>query len=74
MSLSNIAKVGLLIAVSLLSACASISVSDMYKANFGRQAFPHFDASIDPDPLAITQGLYAPRPLRSSQSQSSWSP
>jgi hypothetical protein len=59
-SLPSYAKAWLLIAVSLLSACASsVSVEDLYKPNFGRQVFPHFDASADPDPLAITNGLYA---------------
>jgi hypothetical protein len=39
---------------------------------------PHFDASGDPDPIAVTNGLYRPRSLRdpcygcSSQSQLDW--
>jgi hypothetical protein len=59
-SLPSYAKAGLLIAaVSLLSACASVTADDLYKPNFGRQLLPHFDASADPDPMAITNGLYA---------------
>jgi hypothetical protein len=26
--------------------------------------FPHFDASADPDPMAVANGLYAPQPLQ----------
>jgi hypothetical protein len=72
---------GLSIAASLLSACATtVSVSDLSEANFGYRVFPHFDASIDPDPRAIANGLYAPQPLlgpcywcSSQQSQLNWS-
>lgn len=75
-SLSHFAKGALLVAVSLLSACASMGVSesDLYKPNYGLQVFPHFDAGVNPDPLAIANGLYSQRPLRYSQSQSSWVP
>jgi len=59
-SLPNDVKACLLIAAaSLLSACAAVTADDLYKPNFGRQVFPHFDASVDPDPMAITNGLYA---------------
>jgi hypothetical protein len=59
-SLPNDVKACLLIAAaSLLSACASVTADDLYKPNFGRHLLPHFDASADPDPLAITNGLYA---------------
>jgi hypothetical protein len=63
-SLPSYAKACLLITVSLLGACASVTVDDLYKPNFGRQVFPHFDASADPDPMAITNGLYASPTLR----------
>ena len=58
-SLPSYAKACLLIGASLLSACASVTADDLYKPNFGRQVFPHFDASADPDPMAVTNGLYA---------------
>jgi hypothetical protein len=84
-SLTTCAKGALLIAVLLLSACASRDyVSDMYQPNFGLRVFPHFDASVDPDPAAIANGLYTSRPLQGpcyfcSRSQSpfdraGWSP
>jgi hypothetical protein len=64
-SLSQCAKGLLLIAVFLLDACATGEyISDIYKPNFGLRVFPHFDASVDPDPIAIANGLYAPRPLQ----------
>lgn len=71
-----IAKGILLIAIAGLSACATggVSVSDMYQPNFGVRVMPHFDASGDPDPAAISNGLYVPRGLRPPPSQSSWSP
>lgn len=76
---SHCTKVALLVAVTLLSACATgVLVSDLYEPNFGVRAFPHFDAAVDPDPMAITNGLYAPRPLQNlcyrcySQSQLDW--
>ena len=71
-------KGALIIAVLLQSACAGVSVSDLSRPNFGSQALPHFDAAFDPDPMAITNGLYAPRPLQgpcsfcASRSQSTW--
>lgn len=78
-SISHCARATLLLAALLLGACAtSVSVSDLYQPNFGRRVLPHFDASADPDPVAITNGLYAPWPLQdpcyrcSSQSQFNW--
>jgi hypothetical protein len=54
------AKACLLIAAAaLLAACASVTADDLYKPNFGLQVFPHFDASADPDPMAVANGLYA---------------
>jgi hypothetical protein len=76
-SFSPIAKVALLVGVLGLTACATgggVTVGDMYKANYGVHAFPHFDASADPDPAAITNGLYVPRTLRGAPSRSSWAP
>ncbi len=75
-SSSGCAKITLLLAASLLSACAtSVSVSDLYQPNFGRHVLPHFDASADPDPLAIANGLYAPRPLQDGQfTGAGWAP
>ena len=74
------AKSGLPIAALLLSACAtSVSVSNLSEPNFGYRVFPHFDASIDPDPRAVANGLYAPQPLLgpcyscSPQSPLNWS-
>jgi hypothetical protein len=74
-SLSRLAKGILLIAVAGLSACATtVSESDLYQPHWGVRVFPHFDASADPDPAAISNGLYVPRYLRAPQSQSSWAP
>ena len=76
-------KALVLVGVSLLSACASVTADDLYKPNFGKQVFPHFDGSRDPDPMAVTNGLYAspsihgPCYLCSSQSafnSSAWAP
>jgi hypothetical protein len=83
-SLPSCTKGALLIAVLLLSACATVSESDLYQPNFGRWAPEHFDASVDPDPRAIANGLYASPSLASpnllvpcyrcsSQSQLNWS-
>jgi hypothetical protein len=58
-SLSSCSKGALLIAVLLLSACATVSESDLYQPNYGRWAPAHFDASVDPDPRVIADGLYA---------------
>ena len=58
-SLPSCAKGALLIAVLLLSACATVSESDLYQSNYGVWAPAHFDASVDPDPRAIANGLYA---------------
>jgi len=78
-SLRNSSKGALLGAALLLSACATQDyASRMYDPNFGLRVFPHFDASVDPDPKAIANGLYTQQPLQgpcylcSSQSQSSW--
>ncbi len=76
-SFSFFAKSTALVAVLGLTACATgsgVTVEDLYKANYGVHAFPHFDASADPDPAAITNGLYVPRTLRGAPSQSSWAP
>jgi hypothetical protein len=60
LSLPSYAKVCLLIGVvSLLSACATVTADDLYKPNFGKALLPHFDASADPDPMALANGLYA---------------
>jgi hypothetical protein len=67
-SLPNRAKACLLAVslagASLLGACAGVTADDLYKPNFGRQLLPHFDASADPDPMALTNGLYASPSLR----------
>ena len=75
-SFSHMAKAALLISALGLSACATsgVSVSDLYKDNYGVQVFPHLDASADPDPVALTNGLYVPRTLRAAPSPSSWAP
>jgi hypothetical protein len=82
-SFPTCAKSALLVAVSLLSACASISASDLAQPDFGKHVLPHFDASGDPDPMALSNGIYAPVWLNpcyrcSSQSQfnnwSGWTP
>ncbi len=76
-SFFHIAKTTVLFAALSLAACATgsgVSVSDLYKANYGVKVFPHFDASADPDPAAVTNGLYVPRTLRGAPSQSSWAP
>lgn len=78
-------KSALLLAVSLLGGCAGRDyVSDMYQPNFGLRVFPHFDASADPDPVGVANGLYTSRPLQgpcylcspsqSQFSQAGWSP
>jgi hypothetical protein len=73
-SLPSCTKGALLIAILLLSACATVSESDLYQPNFGRWSPAHFDASVDPDPQAIANGLYASPCYRcSSQSQLNWS-
>jgi hypothetical protein len=78
-ALTGFMKGTTLITVLLLSACAtSVSVSDLYQPNFGRQVLPHWDGSADPDPEAVANGLYTPRPLQqcylcSPQAQFQWS-
>ncbi len=77
-------KIACIGAALLLSACATQDyASRMSETNFGLRVFPHFDASVDPDPKAIANGLYTSQPLQgpcyvcSSQSSftgSSWSP
>ena len=82
-SLPIYTKALVLMGVSLLSACASVTADDLYKPNFGKHVFPHFDGSRDPDPMAVANGLYAspsihdPCYLCSSQSRfdsSAWAP
>ncbi len=66
-SLSCCAKCALLVVPLLLGACAtSVSVADLSRPNFGVQVLPHLDASVDPDPMAIANGLYRSRPLQNS--------
>jgi hypothetical protein len=61
----NSSKGALIGAALLLSACATQDyASRMSEPNFGLRMFPHFDASVDPDPEAIANGLYTPRPLQ----------
>jgi hypothetical protein len=77
-ALTGFVRGSALIAVLLLSACAGVSVADLYQPNFGRQMLPHIDGSVDPDPRAVTNGLYTPRSLQqcylcSTQSQLNWS-
>jgi hypothetical protein len=69
-------KAILIIAVSGLSACATsgVSPSDLYQPHYGVHVFEHFDASANPDPAAVANGLYVPRYLRPSPSPSSWAP
>jgi hypothetical protein len=64
----------------LLTGCATggVSQADLYGPNFGVRVLPHFDADHDPDPVAITNGLYSGRPLNpcercSPQSALTWS-
>jgi hypothetical protein len=75
-SFSHFSKAILIIAVSGLSACATsgVSPSDLYRPHYGMHVFEHFDASADPDPAAVANGLYVPRYLRPSPSASSWAP
>ena len=74
-SISLIAKGGLVIVALGLSACATsgVSVEDMYKPNFGRYVFPHFDASANPDPGVVANGLYVPRAYRAGPPKRSYS-
>jgi hypothetical protein len=75
-------KGALLIAVLILSGCAtSVSVSDLSGPNYGLRVLPHFDASFDPDPTALANGIYAYKPLQDrcyrcyqSPNASAWSP
>lgn len=74
-SISNIAKVMLIVAIAGLSACATtVSEADLYQANWGVVSLPHFDASASPDPSVIVNGMYVPRYLRAPPSPSSWAP
>jgi hypothetical protein len=82
--LARFASCAVVLAASLLGACATVSESDLYRPDFGVQKFSHFDASVDPDPDAIARGLYMPRSMQfscysgcSSHSQltdSAWAP
>ena len=83
-ALPSCTKGALLLVVLLLSACATVSEADLHQANFGVWKPAHFDASVDPDPQAISNGLYAspsfaspnllvPCYRCSSQSQLNWS-
>jgi ABC-type oligopeptide transport system substrate-binding subunit len=81
---ARFAGCAVVLAASLLGACASVSESDLYKPDYGVVKFSHFDASVDPDPDAIARGLYMPRSIQfscfsgcSSHSQltsSAWAP
>jgi hypothetical protein len=79
----NGSKGALMGAALLLSACATQDyASRISEPNFGLRIIPHFDASLDPDPKAIADGLYTSQPLHDpcfvcfSQpfTGSSWSP
>ena len=60
MPLTHCRTGALLIAASLLCACApSASLSELSQPNFGYRVLPHFDAYTDPDPVAVANGLYA---------------
>jgi hypothetical protein len=78
-SFSRCIKGALACGALLLSACATsgVSVSDLYQSNYGREMLPHLDASYNPDPMAIANGMYAPRAVQecylcSSQSRLGW--
>ena len=61
MRLTHCMRGALLVAVLPLPACApSVTLSDLSQPNFGYRVLPHFDASVDPDPVAVANGLYAP--------------
>jgi hypothetical protein len=63
--LLNSSKGALLAAAFLFSGCATQDyASRMYGPNFGLRVFPHFDASLDPDPKAIANGLYTAKLLQ----------
>jgi hypothetical protein len=73
-SLIRCSKAALLIPALLLGGCATVSVSDLSQPNFGRVQYSHFDASENPDPMNIANGLYTPRAFQdhSSQAQLNW--
>jgi hypothetical protein len=73
-SLIRCSKATLTISALLLGGCATVSVSDLSQPNFGRRVYDHFDASVNPDPMNIANGLYTPRSLQysSGQSQLNW--
>jgi hypothetical protein len=48
----------LLMAALSLSACATVSESDLYGPNYGLQVVPHFGVDMDPDPTALANGMY----------------
>ncbi len=66
-SLPRCIKAVALIGPLALSACASVDYqSQLYQDNYGRQSFAHFDASANPDPMTIANGLYVPRTWQNS--------
>jgi hypothetical protein len=73
-SLIRCSKAPLVMCTLLLGGCATVSVADLSQPNFGLVKFDHFDASVDPDPMNIANGLYMPRSLQysSGQSQMNW--
>jgi hypothetical protein len=73
-SLIRCSKTALLIPALLLGGCATVSVADLSQPDFGYRKFEHFDASVNPDPMNIANGLYTPRALQdhSSQAQLNW--
>jgi hypothetical protein len=73
-SLIRCSKATLIVTALLLGGCATVSESDLSQPNFGLQKYEHFDASVNPDPMNIANGLYAPRSLQysSGQSQLNW--
>jgi len=78
-ALTRCFKTTLVICTLLLGGCATVSVSDLSQPNFGRVQYEHFDASVNPDPMNIANGLYTPRSLQYSSGQSqlnwgSWTP
>ncbi|MEA3142417.1 MAG: hypothetical protein QOK23_4586 [Gammaproteobacteria bacterium] len=72
----------LLIAVLILSGCATeVSIADLSGPNYGLRLLAHFDASLDPDPTALANGIYASKPLQDwcyrcyqAPDASAWSP
>ena len=78
-SLIRCSKASLMVFALFLGGCATVSVADLSQPNFGRRQYDHFDASVNPDPMNIANGLYMPRSLQYSSGQSqltwgSWTP